>query len=194
MVGCDYAGEYRRFTAETDAVLQFCWAHLIRDVKYLTTLPDAATRRFGEKLLEKIKVLFRVWHRRKTTPQERWQREAARARQEILHTVRRAPCRTEALNLAKRFRDHGRYYFTFLDRPGVEPTNNGVEQQFRFLIIDRKVTQGTRGEAGRRWCERIWTALSTCAQRGRSAFVYLTEAMAAYFRGQAGPSLLALPP
>ena len=76
----------------------------------------------------------------------------------------------------------------------MEPTNNGVEQQFRFLIIDRKVTQGTRGEAGRRWCERIWTAMATCAQRGRSAFVYLTEAMAAYFRGQAGPSLLALPP
>jgi hypothetical protein len=71
VVGCDYAGEYRRFTAETDAVLQFCWAHLIRDVKYLTTLPDAVTCRFGEKLLEKINVLFRLWHRRETTPPER---------------------------------------------------------------------------------------------------------------------------
>jgi transposase len=194
VVGCDYAGEYRRFTAETDAVLQFCWAHLIRDVKYLTTLPDAVTRRFGEKVLEKIKVLFRLWHRRETTPPERWQREAARARQEILHRVRRAPRRTEALNLAQRFRDHGAYYFTFLERPGVEPTNNGIERQFRFLIVDRKVTQGTRGEAGRRWCERIWTTLATCAQRARSAFVYLNEAITAYLHGQEGPSLLALPP
>jgi hypothetical protein len=194
VVGCDYAGEYRRFTTETDAVLQFCWAHLIRDVKYLTTLSDAVICRFGEKLLEKIKVLFRVWHGRETTPPERWQREAASARQEILQTVRRAPLRKEAQNIAQRFRDHGRYYFTFLERPGVEPTNNGVEQQFRFLIIDRKVTQGTRGEAGRRWCERIWTALATCAQRGRSAFVYLSQAIEAYFHGQAGPSLLALPP
>ena len=101
---------------------------------------------------------------------------------------------TEAQNLAQRFRNHGRFYFTFLERPGVEPTNNGVEQQFRFLIIDRKVTQGTRGEAGRRWCERIWTALATCAQRGRSAFVYLRQAIEAYFHGQVGPSLLALPP
>jgi transposase len=194
VVGCDYAGEYRRFTTETDAVLQFCWAHLIRDVKYLTTLSDAVICRFGEKLLEKIKVLFRVWHGRETTPPERWQREAASARQEILQIVRRAPLRKEAQNIAQRFRDHGRYYFTFLERPGVEPTNNGVEQQFRFLIIDRKVTQGTRGEAGRRWCERIWTALATCAQRGRSAFVYLSQAIEAYFHGQAGPSLLALPP
>jgi len=108
--------------------------------------------------------------------------------------MRRAPRRTEALNLAQRFRNHGAYYFTFLERPGVEPTNNGIERQFRFLIVDRKVTQGTRGEVGRRWCERIWTTLATCAQRARSAFVYLNEAITAYLHGQEGPSLLALPP
>jgi transposase len=194
VVGCDYAGEYRRFTAETDAVLQFCWAHLIRDVKFLTTLPDAVTCRFGGKLLEKIKVLFRLWHRRDTTPAKRWQDEAAKIRADILHTLGRAPQRAEIQNLAQRFRDHGTYYFTFLDRPGVPPTNNGIEQQFRFIVIDRKVTQGTRGEAGRRWCERIWTVLATCAQRGRSAFVHLREAIAAHFRGGTGPSLLAAPP
>jgi len=33
---------------------------------------------------------------------------------------------------------------------GVEPTNNAMEQRFRFVVIDRKTTQGTRGEAGRR--------------------------------------------
>ncbi len=76
----------------------------------------------------------------------------------------------------------------------MEPTNNGIEQKFRPVIIDRKITQGTRGEAGRRWCERIWTALATCVQRGRSAFVYLTRAIDAYLHGQAAPSLLAMPP
>jgi len=194
VVGCDYAGEYRRFSAETNAVLQFCWAHLIRDVKYLTTLSDAVTKRFGKKLLEKIKVLFRLWHRREKTLPTRWQRDVATARREILLAVRRAPRRVEAQNIAQRFHDHGPYYFTFLERPGVEPTNNGIERQFRFLIVDRKVTQGTRGEAGRRWCERIWTVMATCAQRGRSAFVYLRESLASWFRGQVGPSLLALPP
>jgi transposase len=194
VVGCDYAGAYRKFLDETDAVMQFCWAHLIRDVKFLTTLPDAVTARFGQKLLVQIKTLFRIWHRRETTPQERWQREAAHARQAILQVVRRAPLRSEAQNIAQRFRDHGRYYFTFLERPGVEPTNNGAERIFRPLVIDRKITQGTRGEAGRRWCERIWTALATCAQRGRSAFAYLCEAIRAHFRGHQSPSLLALPP
>jgi transposase len=194
VVGCDYAAIYRKFLDETDAVMQFCWAHLIRDVKFLTTLPDKVTCRYGEKLLGEIKRLFRAWHRRETTTPRRWQREAARAQQGILKVVRRAPARSEAQNIAQRFRDYGRYYFTFLERPGVEPTNNRMEQKFRPLVIDRKITQGTRGEAGRRWCERIWTALATCAQRGRRAFAYLCEAIGAYLRGQVGPSLLAMPP
>ena len=102
--------------------------------------------------------------------------------------------RSEAQNMAKRFREHGDSYFTFLDVPGVEPTNNGPERQIRFLAIDRKITQGTRGETGRRWCERIWTALATCAQQGRSAFDFIHHSIIAHFTDQPFPSLLSLPP
>jgi hypothetical protein len=86
-----------------------------------------------------------------------------------------APSRIEAQNIARRFRDYGKYYFTFLQAPGVEPTNNGMEQRMRFVASDRKITQGTRGKLGRRWCERIWTVLATCVQRGRSAFQFISR-------------------
>ena len=194
IIGCDYFSAYRKFLRETDVWLQLCWAHLIRDVKYLTTLPDRVTRGYGQRLLDKIKGLFRVWHRRGQTPQVRWQRAIAKMRGDVLAVVRRAPLRTEAQNMAKRFRDHGDAYFTFLDTPGIEPTNNGPERQIRFLAIDRKITQGTRGEAGRRWCERIWTILATCAQQGRSAFEFIYHSIVAYFTNQSFPSLLPLPP
>jgi transposase len=194
IIGCDYYSAYRKFLRETNVWLQLCWAHLIRDVKYLTTLPDPVTQRYGRRLLAKIKVLFRTWHRRQQTSAGRWQRAAAKARRELLAVVRRVPPRSEAQNIAKRFRDHGHAYFTFLDTPGIEPTNNGPERQIRFLAIDRKITQGTRGEAGRRWCERIWTVLATCAQQGRSAFEFLYSSIVAYFTDQPFPSLLPLPP
>ncbi len=42
VLGCDYFSAYRRYLREFDASLQFCLAHLIRDVKFLTTLPDCA--------------------------------------------------------------------------------------------------------------------------------------------------------
>jgi transposase len=194
IIGCDYFSAYRKFLRETDVWLQLCWAHLIRDVKYLTTLPDRVTRGYSQRLLAKIKGLFRVWHRRGQTPDARWRRAIAKRRGEVLAVARRAPMRSEAQNMAKRFRAHGDAYFTFLDTPGIEPTNNGPERQIRFLAIDRKITQGTRGEAGRQWCERIWTILATCAQQGRSAFEFIYHSIVAYFADQPFPSLLPLPP
>ena len=56
--------------------------------------------------------------------------------------------------------------------PGIEPTNNLAEQAIRFVAIHRRMTQGTRGRAGQTWCERIWTAVVTCAQQSRSLLFF----------------------
>jgi len=194
VVGCDYHSAYRKFLDDLGAAMQFCWSHLIRDVKYLITLPDAVTRRFGAKLLGKIKRLFRTWHRRNQIPAARWSREAEQAKRAILKVARRPPGRKETQNISERFRRHSEHYFRFLATPGVEPTNNAIEQRFRFVVIDRRITQGTRGEAGRRWCERIWSVLATCAQQGHSAFDFLCDSIVAYFTKQPSPSLLPQPP
>jgi transposase len=193
VIGCDYHSAYRKFLKDAGALMQFCWAHLIRDVKYLTTLTDRVTRHYGAKLLKEIKQLFRVWHRRDQIPEARWWREAERVKRALLKIARRPPQRSEAVNIANRFREHADHYFRFLDTPGVEPTNNAMEQRFRFVVIDRKITQGTRGEIGRHWCERIWTVLATCAQQGRSAFSFLHDSIVAHLTRQATPSLLPVP-
>jgi len=113
-----------------------------------------------------------------------------RIRRAFLRAVRRPPDRREARTLADRFRKHGSSYFTFLTSPGVEPTNNLTEQSIRHVVIDRRITQGTRGPVGRRWCERIWTLLATCAQQSRSAFAFLADSVAAHLGHQPLPSLL----
>jgi transposase len=194
IVGCDYHSAYRKFLHETDAKMQFCWAHLIRDVKFLTTLSDRVTRAFGERLLAKIKALFRLWHRRETMSAPTWSRAAERARRNVRQAALRAPRRAEAQNIAARFRQHAKYYFTFLDTAGVEPTNNAMERGFRQVVIDRKVTQGTRGTAGRQWCERIWTVLATCSQQGHSAYRFIHQSVLAHLQRHLTPALLPLPP
>ena len=190
VLGCDYFSAYRKYMREFGIAVQFCLAHLIRDVKFLTTLPDAVTRAYGERVLDGLRRLFRVIHRREEMTPERFQRALERARQKLLAVGKRAPPRAEAQNLADRFRKHGAAYFRFITTPGVEPTNNLAEQAMRFVVIDRLITQGTRSERGRRWCERIWTAIATCAQQGRSVFEYLRQAITAYFHNQPVPSLL----
>jgi len=65
-----------------------------------------------------------------------------------------------------------------------------TEQAIRYLIIDRRITQGTRGNKGQRWSERIWTTISTCETQGRSVFQFLCSALHAHFVGQSPPSLM----
>src|SRR3954454_8433713 len=64
VLGCDYFSAYRRYMRECDAVVQFCLAHLIRDIRYLTTLPDARERAYGERLCAGMRQLFAVIHAR----------------------------------------------------------------------------------------------------------------------------------
>ena len=48
VIGCDYWGAYKKYMRLHENVqLQFCMAHLIRDVKYLATLSDKATKTYG---------------------------------------------------------------------------------------------------------------------------------------------------
>lgn len=68
-----------------------------------------------------------------------------------------------------------------------------MEQRFRFVVIDHNITQGTRGQTGRRWCERILRVLAMCALQGRSAFDVLDALILARFTSQAPPDLLPLP-
>jgi transposase len=191
VLGCDYFSAYRRYQREFGVLLQFCLAHLIRDVKYLTTLPDARDRAYGERLRETLRRLFAVIHRREGLSARVFQRQLEAARTEVLRCgTHDVPETRSSRNLAKRFEAHGASYFRFITTPGVEPTNNLAEQAIRFVVLDRLVTQGTRSEAGNRWCERIWTVIATCGQQGRSVFEYLEAAVRAWLDGTESPSLL----
>ena len=191
VLGCDYFSAYRRYMRLFEVPLQFCLAHLIRDVKFLKTLPDAPAQAYGERLCEALRRLFGVIHRREELSTEVFEAELQAAREAILEAgMQQVPASKPCQNMAKRFRVHGESYFRFLTTPGVEPTNNLAEQAIRFVVIDRLITQGTRSEAGDRWCERIWTVIATCAQQGKSVFDYLYAAVCSHFRGQESPSLL----
>src|SRR3954470_15691649 len=191
VLGCDYFSAYRRYQREFGVLLQFCLAHLIRDVKFLTTLPDARDRAYGERLRESLRQLFAVIHRREQLSAAVFQGRLEIARAEVLRCgTQEVPETRHSRNLAKRLEAHGESYFRFITTPGVEPTNNLAEQAIRFVVIDRLITQGTRSEAGNRWCERNWTVIATCGQQGRSVFAYLEAAVGAWFDGDEAPSLL----
>ena len=191
VLGCDYFSAYRKYMRVFDVLIQFCMAHLIRDVKFLLTLPGADNRAYGQRLRDALRDLFAVIHRRAQMTAADFQKALETAREQVMTAATTGVPETKlARNLAKRFRENGEAYFRFITTPGVDPTNNLAEQAIRFVVIDRRITQGTRSEKGRRWCERIWTVIATCAQQGRDVFQFLFDSVQAYLSGTLPPSLL----
>ncbi len=191
LLGCDYFSAYRKYMREFDVLVQFCMAHLIRDVKFLLTLPSREDQAYGQRLRDALRDLFAVIHGRESTTVAAFRKALEAARQQVLRAaMTRVPDTKHARNMAKRFRENGEAYFRFITTPGIAPTNNLAEQAIRFVVIDRHITQGTRSEKGRRWCERIWTTIATCAQQGRAVFQFLLDSVQAYLSGTSPPSLL----
>lgn len=200
ILGCDYFSAYRKYMKDFNITIQFCIAHLIRDIKYLTSLSDKETKKYGECLLSNVKELFKIIHNESNLTKEDFITQLTQAKEQIIETaIKKAPSfindegkvlRSEVKNMVKRFIDHGKAYFEFITTPGVEPTNNIAEQAIRFVVIDRLVTQGTRSEKGRTANERLWTVIATCKLQGKSAFNFILKSVQAYFKNQPSPSLI----
>jgi transposase len=191
ILGCDYFSAYRKYMKDLGVLVQFCLAHFLRDVKFLVEHPNTRNQAYGQRVLERLRNLFGTIHRRAESNKAAFQVELQNAGDELwAEIVYRVPNTVEAQNLADRFRNHGESYLRFITTPGIEPTNNLAEQAIRFVVIDRKITQGTRGEKGQRWLERIWTVMATCAQKGLSVFTFLHESISNCFADQPTPSLL----
>jgi len=184
----DYFSAYRKYMDEHNVLVQFCLAHFIRDARFLAELADPVTSRHGQKVVRRLRDLFRVIHcRERYAFSEVFQRGLERARDRLRNAVLGAPERREAQNLAERFRKHGDAYLLFVTTPGLEPTNNLAEQALRFVVLDRRITQGTRTAKGRTVRETLWTVAATCRQQGRSLY---RGAVSAHFSQQPLPSLM----
>jgi len=190
IIGCDYFSAYRKFMKDSDAIMQFCLAHLIRDVKFLAESTDRVTVNWAEKTLNDFRKLFSLIHRREELTEAYFERRLSALRNRLIKRFNCAPDRSGARDLRTRFQLHPNEFFTFVTTPGVQPTNNMTEQAIRYLVIDRRITQGTRGDKGQRWCERIWTTISTCQAQGRPVFQFLCDAVNSYLRGDIAPSLM----
>lgn len=203
VLGCDFFSAYRKYMGQCSCLVQFCLAHLIRELKFLAEHPDGMVRAYGQEVLGAVRRLFKVIHQKDDLRPAEFKAALAKARRAVV----RAATEIDGLSpfrwvrqsipeyriietMADRFRRYGEQYFTFITTPGVDPTNNSAEQAIRFVVIDRRVTQGTRGQKGQRYCERLWTVIGTCTLQGRSVFDYLVQAVTAFFEGKPAPSLL----
>jgi hypothetical protein len=64
VIGCYYRSAYHKFRGLSDCAVQFCFVHLFRDIRYLNENTSGYTRGCATGLLNSIRKLFAVIHRR----------------------------------------------------------------------------------------------------------------------------------
>ncbi len=94
-----------KYKKETETLFQFCWAHLIREIKFLATLDE--TKTYGKRLLKYVKKMFKTIHRQAELTETGFKRLMNRHKKAIQKTV-------QAAALQKRFEEHGESYFLFI--------------------------------------------------------------------------------
>src|SRR6266540_3387713 len=118
--------------------VQFCFAHLIRDLKFLAEHPEPMMQSYVEPILHAIRRMFHLIHEQVENPVKDFQSKLEWQKKRIIAlTTNTAPISPiewyveehypEVCNMAKRFRTHGESYFTFITTPEIGPTNNSGE-------------------------------------------------------------------
>jgi len=91
IIGCDFWGAYRKFFRLGNATVQYCMAHLIREVRFLAEHTNNKLSDWGQKLLDWLRKLFNTLHRRDKMTAKGFIRSMERIKAGFLKRMRRPP-------------------------------------------------------------------------------------------------------
>ena len=178
-----------------NGLIQFCWAHIIRDIKALRYIPDSLSQKpFALLARQHIGTVFRIWHAFKNGRISREQlidkskipigklKNLCQRNQQSSNENLRSFC----INLLKKWD----CLFVFIHNDGVEPTNNRAEQIIRSGVETRKISYCTRSQKGQFLRARLLTVTQTCRIQARNTHDYIRECIQRYRRTKTIPSLL----
>ena len=171
---------------------QICWAHLLR--KFISfSERDGPAGDIGRELLDYTGIVFEYFDDYKAgkLSREVFRAWMAPVREQFEATLERA-VEADIARLSGSCRDmlkHRAALWTFVDRDGVEPTNNHAERELRAFVLWRKRSFGTQSERGNRFAERLMSVAHTARKQNKNVLAFLTACCEARREGAAVPSL-----
>jgi hypothetical protein len=180
---------------------QLCWAHFKRNILGVLEIGKTTdAERFCRDALALHARLFRLWHRFRAGPDAKY---GPMTRQQLIQ--KSIPLEKKFCALAERYLDsedkdvrnlatallvHFDRFFKFLEKDGVEPTNNSAERALRCAVQWRKISFGSRSPEGEVAVARLLTVIRTCHMQNRRPLDYLTAAIRSHRKTLPYPSLL----
>jgi len=176
-----------------EGVKQKCFAHLLRTCSEIEALKTRGAVRFPRAVAALLRQALALKVQKGELPAPRYAARVRRleARRDRLLAGRYTD--PDNCRLANRLRKQRRHLFTFLFHDEVEATNNRAERQIRPAVVVRKISAGSRTEAGAHTHEVLTSLLATFHLHG-CTFVSWAVALLRGQRGSWPKGLGRLPP
>ena len=170
VIVCDGWRAYPSYTGR----IQRCWAHLLREARYLAERNNEAGP-----LSEELHMLYRRFN---VPPLDRpppWKAErlACEARGLMMELAEKPYESVEVMRFAAKIMNGMGHWFTFLVVSGVEATNNRAERALREFVVQRKIMGCFRNGKGTGIYETMMTVLATWKQQGRDLPQTMSETL-----------------
>jgi transposase len=172
---------------------QLCWAHLLRQFQAYVDYGGQSAQ-IGQALLTETELMFAWWYklRQGEISRTEFQEIMKPIRAEIVRLLKKgaAGAHQKTAGSCAHILKFKPALWTFIEKEGIEPTNNEAEREIRSGVIWRKTSFGSQSEAGSIFVERMLTVSATLKRQNRNVLDYLTEACTARLHNRPAPSLL----
>jgi transposase len=161
ILGKDYTGIvvcdcWRAYDFLSNAILQRCWAHLLRKSKVLETV---AGKHFHQKISAQFDEIIKFNSTEKSEKQRlrKYKQMTAKLQKIVSYYSRYEECEA----VTKYIDFHIESWFTCIKMAGVQPTNNYAEQAIRETVLVRKIIGAFRSVEGTKTYETLASLIAT---------------------------------
>lgn len=153
--------------------LQRCWAHLLREAKWLAEKYEGQSRLLYNSLcriFNRIKKVAIGAVKELKTGAYNW------CMNEMSSWIKTCKAYKELRKFAYKIENGLEHWFTCILHPEIEPTNNKAERALREIVVQRKISS-LWNEKGVRIKEIIMSVLATWRLRGLNTFSMLRQTL-----------------
>ncbi len=168
-LGCDGWTSYPKCVK----IIQRCWAHLLREAKWLAEKHDGQAKILHGDLCEMFNFIN---HIAIDTAKNTRAKIYELCIKEMSSIIERCKAHLELNKFAHKIENGLSYWFTCVLHPEIEPTNNKAERALREIVVQRKISS-LWNEKGIKIKETIMSCIATWKLRRLNIFSMLRQTL-----------------
>lgn len=177
----DFYSVYDQF----DAAQQKCLAHLLRELRdTIAKRPELEGHTFFRQCKRLVQDMLRLKKKKPALKPAAYKHQVGLLEMRLEKLAGQNWKDADADRLTARLRKYRHKLTTFLHKDGVEGTNNAAERALRPAVVMRKITGGSRSEAGAQAWAIVASVMRTAEQQGRDVLETLKTLLRAAWSGK----------